>query len=628
MPGRDPRNSGQAPILGGLDSSANQPIAAIGELRLLRAQDDLAKRLSEVGDPDKAVRLGVRFAATLLRADHQCVALLEPGRAEAVIEFTGVGEPGADSWPAAVLAEFARGLKPELARGIAVSRLRRRRRAWGTLALRWTNSDPDWGVRNDLTRLTAIVNEAVERIESRRLLEVRSRIDRKILEQLRPKDLLYQILDGLRSLTGYDHSGVILLRVEGSPTLEIVTEQLAFRKARSSRIGARTTIPVSPGGLHASLLNGKVCGYWQDGSSWKPWSPDAPAEVAEWLVRSMPPSAPDAPPMAELIVAPLVGPDGLAGILAISARHHGTFGLYEAELLESFLPHAMMALQNARRAESLEDQVIRAERKHAMADLARGVSHDINNALGSILPLVQQLRDEVDSQRITPATLKTDLAQIETSLRTCTRIFAGMLQFARRAAHDSVTAEARIDASLDGALAILGEGLRRHGIHLARDIEPGLPGLPLRQTELDQVMLNLISNGRDAIVAAGNNGVLTVGARRTAGRDARPIVRVEVRDDGIGIPHNHLARVLEPFFTTKPTGNGLGLSICRSIIWQCQGRIAVESPAPLPGTAHSRHPPTALSPSRPGAAIIIEFPLTSTSIPSGLTTPAAAADPA
>ena len=100
---------------------------------------------------------------------------------------------------------------------------------------------------------------------------------------------------------------------------------------------------------------------------------------------------------------------------------------YEVELVSQFLPQTAVALRNARRAESLEQRVLIAERKHAMADLARGVSHDVNNALGAVLPLVQQLREEIDQGTLDPAVAAVDLAQFERSIQVCRRIFGGML---------------------------------------------------------------------------------------------------------------------------------------------------------------------------------------------------------
>src|SRR5262245_16029882 len=559
-PGR-PKAGGMA---GGLDPVAGRAIPAIGEVRLLRALDELETILRDVGEADKAVRLLARFAAQLLYADHRCVALLKPGQRPADIVHTGAGEPGPGTWPADLLADFARGLKPDLPASVAVARLKRRRRPGGTIAPRWERVEPDWAARTVLTRLAGVTNDALERIEARRLAEVRARIDRKIMEQLRPKDLFYQILDGLRSLTGYDHSGTVLLRVAGTASLELVAEQLAYRKGKGGRSGH--VMNVAPDRL-ASLRGGEVWGFSRAGLLWDPWDARTPRGLAEWVRETLGPAA-GAPAEAEAIIAPLRSGEDVTGVLKVSATQEGTFGLYEAELVAALLPHAAIALQNARRAESLEDNLILAERKSAMAELARGVSHDVNNALGAVLPLVQQLREEVREGRVQPDQLSRDLDEIERSVRTCTRIFGGMLQFGRRAAKEGVVS-ARLDTALDSALSILGEGLRRGEIEVKRSLPGDLPPLPLRQSELEQIMLNLIGNARDGMAAAGRGGELNVEAALEEQSAGPPLIRLSVADTGVGIPQENLKLVLEPFFTTKPGGNGLGLAICRSIVWQC-----------------------------------------------------------
>ena len=87
-----------------------------------------------------------------------------------------------------------------------------------------------------------MVSDAIQSIDRERMLEVRDRIDRRIMELLHPKDLFYQILDGLRSLTHYDHSSALLIRERGDNTLRLVAEQIAWTKARSRHIGL--TLPI------------------------------------------------------------------------------------------------------------------------------------------------------------------------------------------------------------------------------------------------------------------------------------------------------------------------------------------------------------------------------------------------
>jgi signal transduction histidine kinase len=247
--------------------------------------------------------------------------------------------------------------------------------------------------------------------------------------------------------------------------------------------------------------------------------------------------------------------------------HAGTFGQHEATLVTGFLLQAAVALQNLQRTNSLEQQVITAERKHAMADLARGVSHDINNALGSVLPLVQQLRAELDEGRVDPRPMSEDLRQIENSLQVCRRIFGGMLGFARSATYRM--GEVHLHQEVDCTLAILKEGLERKNIRILVDVPVDLAPVRGVRADIEQLLLNLISNARDAMQGGGT---LTIAAWQQPS-----LLHLTVQDTGCGIAASDLAKVQEPFFTTKPSGNGLGLAICRSIVSELGGSLKIES---------------------------------------------------
>ena len=112
--------------------------------------------------------------------------------------------------------------------------------------------------RHLIARITAVLSAAVHRIDRDRLLGVRDRIDRKMMEQIHPKDLFYQILDGIRSLTLYDHSSALLIREENEASLRVVAEQIAWTKAKSERIGLR--IPITDDAA-ALLQSAHVYGF-------------------------------------------------------------------------------------------------------------------------------------------------------------------------------------------------------------------------------------------------------------------------------------------------------------------------------------------------------------------------------
>jgi signal transduction histidine kinase len=100
-----------------------------------------------------------------------------------------------------------------------------------------------------------------------------------------------------------------------------------------------------------------------------------------------------------------------------------------------------------------------------------------------------------------------------------------------------------------------------------------LPEVACSQSDLEQVFLNLLSNAREATPRGGRIAVTV--------RTAERLVEISIDDSGCGIPTENLPRVLEPFFTTKENGNGLGLSICRSILWEVDGTLTIRSE---PGT--------------------------------------------
>src|SRR5262249_2796605 len=279
---------------------------------------------------------------------------------------------------------------------------------------------------------------------------------------------------------------------------------------------------------------------------------------------------------ASRLCAPLVTRDRLVGVLKIAARFPQQLKPFDAELVEHFRSQAAIAIQNLHRTESLRARVVTAERKHAMADLARSVSHDVNNALGSMLPLVQQMQADVRGGALAPAVFAEDLEQLQKSLQVCRRIFGGMLTFSRNAARRSGSGQVR--RALDTVFAILKYGMSRSAIELQVSVPDDLPEVACSQSDLEQVFLNLLTNAREATPHGGRISVTVRAADRN--------VEISIADSGCGIPAENLPRVLEPFFTTKAHGNGLGLSICRSVLREAGGALTIHS---VPGGGTDVH---------------------------------------
>jgi two-component system, NtrC family, sensor kinase len=516
----------------------------------------------EVCDADKVLKSALRLGLDFFRAQEGCVATLRPGGGEARILFP---VPADGWWDRPMLAGFLRGddkvrVPPEL----MLARIRRHGRMWGALAVR-SQSVYHWDERQAFSSIGALANELIDQIDQERVREVRARVDRKVLEQSLPKHLFYEVLHGIRSLTAYDHSAALLTYDQELGGLEVVAEQITWQKAKGRNVGRKLPMTAE---VRDRLRRPLVCGFDRNGRGWNDWTGTDATPLAELLDFDGHAALLGLAPLeGAILCAPLVTRAGLLGVLKVAAVEAGSFSPYEVELVAQFLPQAAVALQNARRAESLQQRVLIAERKHAMADLARGVSHDVNNALGAVLPLVQQLRAEIDQGTFDPAVAAADLAQFERSIQVCRRIFGGMLNIARGSAKN--TSEVSLNHVADSVLAILRESLERRGVNLIVDIPTDLPPLHGIQADVEQLMLNLVSNARDATKAGDR---LTIKATSDG-----VTIELVVEDTGCGIPKEHLNKIQEPFFTTKAEGHGLGLAICRSIVAQMRGQFQIES---------------------------------------------------
>jgi two-component system, NtrC family, sensor kinase len=524
--------------------------------------DELKNSLRAVREDQNALRLSLRRTCEHFKLDHGCIAVATPG-APRVELITVI--PRGGKWDLDCLAAFLQKQRPRIPSNVIMAPIQRRGRLWAVLALRGEGEFEIPSSYIALKRVTNLISETIEVIDRQRNIEVRSQIDRKILEQLRPRDLFYQILHGLRSLTHYDHSSALIICDQRENALEVVAEQIAWLKGKSRRIGLR--LPLTDD-IWALLRNNTVYGFDRRDGGWSEWTDLQSNRLADLLDynKISENSASDRLESC-MLCAPLATHDGVMGVLKVAACYPGSLSGYEADLVQRFTPLAAVAIQNSQRTVTLETKMLEAEKKHAVANLLRGVSHDVNNALGCVLPLVQQILADIQSNRLREDTLSDDLQEIEQAIQTCRRIFGGMLSLARDTSQGNVQANVR--RALDSTLAVLRDGLERQGIRLEIQLEDIVPNIQTGQGDLEQLFLNLATNARDAMPTGG---VLSI--RTEAEGDH---ITILIRDTGCGIPAEFISRIQEPFFTTKKNGNGLGLSICRSIVWNAGGQMDIKS---------------------------------------------------
>ena len=220
----------------------------------------------------------------------------------------------------------------------------------------------------------------------------------------------------------------------------------------------------------------------------------------------------------------------------------------------------------------LEEQLHQAQKMESVGRLAGGVAHDFNNMLGVILGNAELVLEQTG-----PGTLAHDsLEEIHAAAKRSAGLTRQLLTFARR---QPVTPRLlELNGSVDGLIRML---RRLLGAEVELTWRPGDDLGPVRMdpSQLDQVLVNLCVNAKDAI---GGHGEIELSSGAVRLSDGRAGVELRVRDDGCGMDPATLERAFEPFFTTKEAGRGtgLGLATVHGIVHQNDGELQVAS---LPG---------------------------------------------
>ena len=262
-----------------------------------------------------------------------------------------------------------------------------------------------------------------------------------------------------------------------------------------------------------------------------------------------------------------------------------------------------------RRAEEAADlqraMLLRNEHLEAVAALVGGVAHELNNPLALLVGHATLLK-----RKVADGPLADRADKIMQAAERCARIVRSFLSLARRRSPERRRVDLR--ALVDETLEVLAYGLRTQGIELRTELAEGLPALEAAHPDrLRQLLVNLVINAQHALARIEGPRRLVVSAEADP---AAGVVRLAVADNGPGVPAAIRSRVFEPFFTTRPQGEGtgLGLPLCRGIAQDHGGSLFLES---VPGE---------------GARFVVELPVAGQAVPRALTDepPAAPGRPA
>ena len=222
-------------------------------------------------------------------------------------------------------------------------------------------------------------------------------------------------------------------------------------------------------------------------------------------------------------------------------------------------------LEDVTNRQQLEIERIRAQRLESIGRLAGGLAHDFNNLLAVVLGNLElvQLRMQSDSQ---------SLQDLEHATRACTQaaeIAKQMLAFSKGGAPKR--RHERLDEIVREAFELY---VRGSGVVGMVEVDNDVGLVDVDASQMHQVLNNLILNAIDAMPAGGR---VTGQVRSTTTASGRPGVMVIIRDEGEGIPPDQLEQIFEPYYTTKDSGNGLGLTSSYAIVSRHGGTLEVRS---------------------------------------------------
>ncbi len=214
-----------------------------------------------------------------------------------------------------------------------------------------------------------------------------------------------------------------------------------------------------------------------------------------------------------------------------------------------------------------EEKLYLTDRLASIGEMAAGLAHELNNPLTGIMTLSQLLTNTE-----LPAESKEDIECIYTEAKRAANIVKNVLLFARNKVGEN--GESSVNEVIKDVLKLREYEERSNNISVVTKLEEKLPPVPLEKGQLQQVLLNLISNAEGAIKEASRPGIIMVVTQRINNH-----VNIIFSDNGCGIKKQIIRRIFDPFFTTKEIGKGtgLGLSICYSIIVKRGGKISVKS---------------------------------------------------
>ncbi|RKX71651.1 hypothetical protein DRP53_00775 [candidate division WOR-3 bacterium] len=223
----------------------------------------------------------------------------------------------------------------------------------------------------------------------------------------------------------------------------------------------------------------------------------------------------------------------------------------------------------------LREQLLQSEKLAVLGQLAAGVAHEINNPINGIITYIHLLQKKLDKNEIDLEKWKEDLKLIERETQRIGRLVKNLLNFSRKTEPD--LRPLKIDRLVEDTLPLLSDQFLIKHINVKKEVSGPIPEILGDVNQLQQVLINIIINSIQAVKEGGN---IVIRVKPEGRKGSECFVRLEVEDDGVGIPTEKIDKIFDPFYTTKSAkegGIGLGLSIVQQIVKAHHGRISIES---------------------------------------------------
>jgi GAF domain-containing protein len=323
-------------------------------------------------------------------------------------------------------------------------------------------------------------------------------------------------------------------------------------------------------------------------------------------------------PARALLGVPLLGKDGVEGAIVLARLQPGAFPKRQIEILQTFADQAVIAIENARLFDEVQartrelaaslddlrkaqDRLIQSEKLASLGQLTAGIAHEIKNPLNFINnysalshELIDELAEAIKGGGVNEAAqgeadeligaIGGNLDKIVQHGKRADSIVKNMLLHSREGSGERSTTN--VNAMVEEALNLAYHGARAEkpgfNVTIVKSLDPNAGAAEVHAQEMTRVLLNLISNGFYATSkrkqSAGEGAYEPTISAST--RDLGPKVEIAIRDNGTGIPDEVKAKMFNPFFTTKPAGEGTGLGLSLShdiVVKQHGGAIEVST---------------------------------------------------